>query len=207
MNRFFSAFLFLVCGAASVTVGVFIATQFAKPAKSQTDPFQAPGKVTAKVPAKADEAVSLDNETALDGTPVPQASPPAAAAPSGNQVNLLEGIIEGFDYSPEGKRDPFQAYSPAKSVQSDVSLGPQLPLQRFDLDQLKIAAIIWDVPQPKAMVTDPTGKGHILSLNERVGKNSGYVAAIREGEIVVIEAFDLNGKTNYQTRILRLQRE
>lgn len=154
------------------------------------------------------------------GTPPPgQANsvpPGQAASPSGSpesslpDINtmvtapkdLLMGIIERFEYDPADLRDPFTPYNPSKG--GAPAQGPVLPLQRFDLEQLKITAIIWDVADPKAMIEDPQGNTNLVRMNERVGRNNGYIAAIREGEVVVVEAFDNAGNISYKTRIMKV---
>ena len=86
--------------------------------------------------------------------------------------------------------------------------GPLWPLQRFDLEQLKLVGIIWDVTAPKAMILDPAGKGYVVKVNERIGRNNGYIARIREGEIIVVESTTgLDGKLVYVTKLMKLQTE
>ena len=104
---------------------------------------------------------------------------------------------EEYVYDPAGRRDPFKPYKVIRT--QTVSKGPGKPedllepLQRFDIDQLTVLAILWDVKQPRALVRDADGKVHTLVKNTKVGRNNGYVAAIREGEIVVMESFDEEG--------------
>lgn len=149
-------------------------------------------------------------------SPLPVVSAPPAPPPTGKlgssapetpKANLLEGIIEVFDYDPVGKRDPFAPFQVKKSVVSQTPQGPILPLQRFELDELKVVGIIWDVPNPKAIIQTKDGKIYYIGLNDKLGKYNGYVAAIREGEIVVIEAAEIDDRLIYQSRILKLQKD
>lgn len=135
----------------------------------------------------------------------PQPIPSLAVEPvePPKPVDLLEGIIEKFTYDPVNKRDPFLPFSPPKKAENP-DFGPVLPLQRFDLEQLQIVGIIWDVAEPKALVVDPQGNTTIVTMNERIGRNNGYVAAIREGEVVIVEAFDNAGNISYRTKVLRM---
>lgn len=169
-------------------------------------------------------AVSAAPSPTIEASPVAQASPtttessPAAqaeASPASLDPNdmpssltaripdLLVGIIEDFNYMPQGKRDPFQ---PIESLRfSGDLLGPTFPLQKFDLDQLRLIGIIWNVRMPKAMILDPAGKGYIVKLKERIGRNNGYIARIREGEIVVVESImDTDGRFKYTSKIIKL---
>ncbi len=137
-----------------------------------------------------------------------QANTPSGEATGNLPSNsLLEGIIETFEYDPTGKRDPFQPFQTKKSSSSQVPQGPILPLQRYDLDELRVVGIIWDVPNPKSIVQTKDGKTYYVGLNDKLGKYNGYVAAIREGEIVVIEAAEVDQRLLYQSRILKLQKD
>jgi type IV pilus assembly protein PilP len=125
---------------------------------------------------------------------------------SGNGENkipdLLVGIIEDYNYNPNGKRDPF---TPFEKDTNTTTIGPIWPLQKYDLEQLRLVGVIWEVKIPKAMILDPTGKGYVVTVNERIGRNNGYIARIREGEIVVVENISgADGKSNYVTKLMKL---
>ncbi len=149
---------------------------------------------------------------------VPSASSQVTAPKSGEgaavmnprgTVNLLEGIIEDFNYIPTGKRDPFKPYIEGESlskVASRPSLEPMLPLERFKLEELRLVGIIWGGKVPKAMFLDPNDRTHIVRKNERVGRKKGYISVIREGEVVIVIPLGKPGSINYQTRILKLQK-
>lgn len=141
------------------------------------------------------------------GAPVTAQSPaPTTASSNDKTFSSLADIIEDYTYDPANKRDPFMPFE--RPVASSVALGPLWPLQRFGLDQLRLVGVIWDVSNPKAMILDPAGKGYIVKVNERIGRNNGYIARIREGEIVVVESVTgVDGKLNYQTKLLKLQKE
>lgn len=150
------------------------------------------------------EAPKTGGTIDANGPAVPAAMP--AVDPS---KSLLTGIIEEFTYDPKGKRDPFKPYSSSGGKQVIAKdLGPLFELQKFDLDQLKLIGVIWDNRNPKAMILDPSGKGHIVRRNERLGKNNGYIHTIREGELVVVESFTANdGRTSYQTKLIKLSQD
>lgn len=121
-----------------------------------------------------------------------------------NSNDPLTGLLDPFDYQPRGRRDPFMRPTVDKPVAEGVYHGPFLPLQGFNLSDLKLTAIIWDVSHPKAMIIDPDSKVHIVGPNTKIGKNNGYIAAIREGEIVVVETTEEEGHLISSTKILRL---
>lgn len=146
-------------------------------------------------------------------TPPPPPPPPAEPAPGTNAdsgdsaVSLeLESFLEPYIYDPKGRRDPFKPYVEAKPEETDVS-GPLLPLQQYDVDQLQLVGVIWNVNDPKAMFIDPKKQVHVVRRDERIGRKNGYVAVIREGEVVVVEAVNVNGDLMYSTRVLKIQQK
>lgn len=122
-------------------------------------------------------------------------------------LGILQGIIEDYDYRGVDKRDPFAIYSGIKKVQPGVKLGPVTQLERFDLEQLRLVAIMWNVAKPKALVVDPENNNYIVFKKTRVGRRNGYVAEIREGEMIIMETIERDGQVTYQPRVIRLQRE
>jgi Tfp pilus assembly protein PilP len=128
--------------------------------------------------------------------------PPPTPKLSGTE-DPFEGLLEDFQYDPVGKRDPFAPFTPPK-IGTQGMVGPVFPLQRFSIEQLKLQGIIWDVNNPKALVVDPSNRAHIIVKDDRIGQRNGYVAQIREDEVIIVESIDLNGRTIYQTRVLRM---
>lgn len=126
---------------------------------------------------------------------------------AGRDLGILEGIIEDYDYRGQDKRDPFAPFVLVKPVLSGTPIGPVTPLERFDLEQLRLVGIIWNVPKPKALVIDPENKTYVVYNKTRIGRNNGYVAEIREGEVVIVESYNNQGRLSYQPRVVKLQRE
>jgi type IV pilus assembly protein PilP len=148
---------------------------------------------------KAESVPSPNLES--EAAPPPSSLPSDATPPVGAEQSTLPPGAEAFVYDPTGKRDPFQ---PEPDKDSPLQEGGQIqgrrlpsppplpqrlrePLESFDLFQLKVSAIIWDIKNPRAMLMDPLGASHVVKLKTRVGKNNGFVVAIREGEVVVVE--------------------
>lgn len=121
-----------------------------------------------------------------------------------NSNDPLTGLLDPFEYSARGRRDPFMRPTVDKPVAEGAYHGPFLPLQRYNLTDLKLTAIIWDVTRPKAMIIDPENRVHIVGPNTKIGKNNGYIAAIREGELVVVETIEEEGNLLSSTKILRI---
>jgi type IV pilus assembly protein PilP len=116
----------------------------------------------------------------------------------------LESFLEPYIFDPKGRRDPFRPYAEGPVDEGEMA-GPLLPLQQYDLDQLRLVGIIWNVNEPKAMFVDPKSQIHIVRRDERIGRRNGYVAVIREGEVVVVEAVNVNGDLMYSTRVIKIK--
>jgi len=89
-------------------------------------------------------------------------------------------------YSSVGKRDPFRPLSlkPKASQRARENLSP---LERYELGQLKLVAIVWDIKEPKAMVEDGIGLGYVVKIGTLIGPNEGKVKAIKPTEVVIEE--------------------
>jgi len=114
----------------------------------------------------------------------------------------VQGFLEPFIYDSKNRRDPFQAYVDFRPAEN-LNLSP---LQRFDLDDLHLVGIMWDVHNPRAMFIDPDKQVHVAGRDESIGKKNGYIAVIREGEVVVVESFRKDGELQFKPRVLRMER-
>lgn len=93
-----------------------------------------------------------------------------------------------FSYDPAGKRDPFRSFEWERPDrrQEDALLGP---LEKFDLGQLDLVAVVWRTDNAKALVMDPSGQSYIVGHGTRIGKNDGRVIRIGDNAVVVKETY------------------
>ena len=104
-------------------------------------------------------------------------------------------------------RDPFRPMTLRTKVQTRVRENLS-PLERFDLSQLKLVGIIWDIKEPRALVEDNTGLGYIVKVGTPIGNNDGKIKAIRSNEIVVEEIYpDAYGKPTKRDVDMRISTE
>ncbi|ACG71917.1 conserved hypothetical protein [Anaeromyxobacter sp. K] len=141
--------------------------------------------------------------------PAPK-KPAAAPASAGDGAAAAPAPkVDDWVYSSVGKRDPFRSFL------ADVSQsGPGLqtrcatPLGKYELDQLKLVAVITGLEDPVAMVEAPSGVGYAVRRGACLGKNGGTVAAVRSGEVVVTEfALRADGTRDRTQTVLRLPKE
>lgn len=157
-----------------------------------------------------------ENAAAAPTDPVAETAPGAPAGgqgeegDAGNSLSDIEDFLEQFNYDSVNRRDPFQIY--LEYLPSDEPPEPEInnrgvaPVQRYDLEDLKLVGIMWDIKEPKAMFMDPDKEVTVLGRDESIGNRNGYIAAIREGEVVVVESLRRRGDIIYKTRVLRIER-
>ena len=137
----------------------------------------------------------------------PAAAAPAAAAPAAPAAAEPKKPAEPeWSYSSAGKRDPFRTYlAELEKSQGGLTTRCATPLGRFEVEQLKVVAVVTGLEDPIAMVEAPTGVGYSVRRGACIGKNGGVVASIRSGEIVVTEwAVRADGTRDRAQTVLRL---
>jgi type IV pilus assembly protein PilP len=127
-----------------------------------------------------------------------------AAAPSAEEAPQAEWV-----YSSAGKRDPFRSFlREAQTVGAGIATRCATPLGRFEIEQLKVVAVVTGLEDPVAMLEAPNGVGYAVRRGACIGKNGGSVAAVRSGEVVVAEwAIRADGTRERTQTVLRLPRE
>jgi len=110
----------------------------------------------------------------------------------------------GYIYDPTGKPDPFKPFIlEIKRTKEEADKTLQ-PLQRYELSQLKLVGIIWNIDNPRAVVEDSAGKGYIISKGSFIGSKQGKVTDILKDEVVIAEeSADIFGET--KTRSIRIK--
>jgi len=95
-----------------------------------------------------------------------------------------------YTYNPTGKPDPFKSFiqlTPAKEYSRRV---PLTPLQKYEISQLKLVAIIATSEGNIALVEDVTGKGYLLRKGTPIGTNDGKVKRILQDRVIIEEVFE-----------------
>jgi Tfp pilus assembly protein PilP len=89
-----------------------------------------------------------------------------------------------FTYNPGGRRDPFTPL--IRRDEPTVAIRPTRrpealrgPLERFELRQLRLIAVMVVQGNPRAMVAAPDGKSYTVKVDDYIGINGGKVKAIQ----------------------------
>ncbi|HVN86990.1 MAG TPA: pilus assembly protein PilP [Candidatus Binatia bacterium] len=117
-----------------------------------------------------------------------QAPPPPEAPPS-----VLAGepapraATTAPSYDPTGKRDPFRPFTLDLRSAAPPPREPQTPLQRYDIGQLTVVGILWEISPARAMIEDGIGMGYIVMVGTPIGRNNGVVKSIEPSRVIVEE--------------------
>ena len=145
----------------------------------------------------------------------PKAKTPAAEAKKTLPVQAAEKVEKKevakkeepeFSYNPAGKADPFRPFiqlTPEKMAKS----GFLTPLQKYDISQLKLVAIITLPEGSVALVEDQQGRGYFLKRGTAIGRHDGKVKAIQKDRVIIEEAYsDVLGQAKVNEISLFLHR-
>ena len=164
--------------------------------KGQREPV-----VTKKIasPPKAQKpAPKISQASKTDKAAKPQPSPQTARLP----------------FDPTGKIDPFKPLfkeepkpKAEKTRTPKKPERPRTPLERLDLGQLRLTAIVFSETRPRAMVEEDNGKGYVIQIGTPIGLERGQVTAIQRDRIVIehLKTDDF-GNTAPLRRELKLQK-
>lgn len=138
-----------------------------------------------------------------------KAQSPAPSTPASEKPPMAAEKNAGLEehLQPKGRRDPFRPFT--LNVRPTVQRRENLsPLERYDLGQLKVVGIIWNLKDPTAMVEDSAGLGYVVKVGTPIGANGGTIKAIKQNEIVIEEFFmDLYGVRKRRDVSLRVSVE
>ena len=142
------------------------------------------------------------------GGGTPPSSPPQKGKSSSMEKKRIEPVKgtekkdlekkeeKEYVYDPVGKTDPFKPFIQLTPVRELARSVPLTPLQKYEISQLKLVAIISTLEGNVALVEDSSGKGYFLKKGTWIGKNDGKVAKILKDRVIIEEMYqDIFGQT------------
>jgi len=133
---------------------------------------------------------------------------PGAAAPAVKVSKRTSG--EPPPYNPKGKIDPFEPLFKEKVAVAVARARhkkriPRTPLEKIDLSQLKLVAIVLAKSGNRALVEESSGKGYVIKKGTYIGTNAGKVVAIAKDRVIVAEEYeDVNGNVTIHKKEIKL---
>lgn len=121
-------------------------------------------------------------------------------------------------YDTKGRVDPFVPLLTAREDTPPASDGENpgkparpkrllTPLEKMDLSQIKLVAVIKMGNQSLAMVEEAGGKGYEVRIGTYMGRNEGRVSAIQQDKLLVKEYYrDYQGKRRERIQEIKFHR-
>ena len=138
-----------------------------------------------------------------------------ASAPTGQPTSAPPAMETArLPYDPTGKVDPFRPlFKEESKPKVDKKTAPKrperprTPLERLDLGQLRLTAVIFSETRPRAMVEEDNGKGYVIQIGTHIGLERGQVTDIKRDRIVIEHTkTDDFGNAAMRRRELKLQK-
>jgi type IV pilus assembly protein PilP len=185
-----------------------------RPEKTATAPEAVPSETTSV--AAESKPVGTEQQKPLAGI----APSPAVSDQPGEmteemmreEISDIIGRKERF-YSRKGRVDPFEPFlrqpepdiAPEEQAQLERRV-PRTPLEKIDLSQLTLTAVLRMPTETQALLQEASGKGYVVSEGTYVGNKGGRITNILKDRVVVEEKFlDVFGKVSVRERELKLQ--
>lgn len=131
--------------------------------------------------------------------PAPAAPPPPRPAQAPAAPKPATAVEPQFAYKPEGRRDPFRNIVEARLTEE----GPE----GIDYGSLKVAGIVWQRQGYFALVETADGLGHILRVNDPLGKTGRVRQITAESVVIEVRAKDFSGRLQTRTITLEMKKE
>ena len=141
------------------------------------------------------------------------ATPLAAKAPAGGKaapLNTLEearkrGLTKEDFMEADGNRDPFRSFLHSFAVQQVISKQHHIILDKFSLEELRLAGIVTGELQPRAMFIDPSGQGVTIVRGDHLSKADALVTRVAPDRVYLrIEEDVGNDKSRVTEREIQL---
>ena len=199
-------FLILVFGLLLMTVACEDKSQLQKKSTSHTVSGKISQPVT-KTTLKKDVG-KKNSSTQKESNAITKILPP--------EIKIEDKLVEKKEsehYDSKGKIDPFEPLIQEKPPQEDqpvVDNRPKrilTPLEKIELSQIRLVAIIIMKNRSIAMVEEASGKGYEVKIGTYIGKNQGKVFEIRKSSIVVKELVkDYKGRLKERVKEIKLHK-
>jgi Tfp pilus assembly protein PilP len=153
---------------------------------------------------------ACSRESTSAPTPPPQPSQPqAAAATPAVAAPAPKPVVPPYVYEAKGRRDPFRPLIAPRVVETKPR--PKTGLAALEVNELKLAGIIWEQRGYFALVEAPNGSGYVLRVNDTVGGDARVTRITPEAVTFEVGAGMRGGPTPPQLRTrvveLRLRKE
>jgi len=138
-------------------------------------------------------------------TPVAQKEAPKPVSQATPTVEP-EKTEPAYSYNTAGRRDPFAPIVVTEDKRAKA--GERPPLERYNITEFKLTAIIWGGFGYNAMLEGPDGKGYFVRIGTIIGPNKGVVRKIAQGKMIIEEKYKkFSGETVRKEFVLELRKK
>ena len=134
-----------------------------------------------------------------------------SAKKTGEQ-NSKQIPVEVYSYDSNGKPDPFlplvtEAVPRQRAAPQEKAI-PLTPLQKYDLRELNLVAIVALQNKSSAVLEDSAGFGYIVEEGMLIGKNDGIIKKINKNGLIIEEKIlDNMGRVKTEVSSLTIQHQ
>lgn len=151
----------------------------------------------------------MEESCAAEVTPQSPGATIAGKQPT-TKKSLNEILKTPFVYRRENRSDPFRPFLTEKTGPTVLAPEEDAPLtgmQLFEPGQLTLVAILFSGQQTVAMVEDSTGRGHVIRVNDKIGRR-GEVKSIQPNAVIIEEwSLTTSGTKRVMTNQMVLRKE
>ena len=153
-------------------------------------------------------------------TTAPAASAAAAAAAAASKEQETLAYKDDDFVSSIRNRDPFQSYTIQFKAKAPDEMQRRVIMSTTGIEEMRLIAIVTGMPQPKAMLVDTAGVGHVVQRGDYVGRPkviqaTGSVSMainwrvdrIRDNEVVLTQQDPTDPTRAALTKIIPLKDE
>jgi type IV pilus assembly protein PilP len=145
-----------------------------------------------------------------DQAPPPKAGiakPKAAVSAPPPVKEEAKAEKEVYVYEQKGRRDPFASLIQITKEKPRRVAGKR-PIENYDVDEIKLIAILWENKEYYALITLPDNKSYTIKKGMTLGLYGGKVVDITRDKVLIQEQVkDYRGQLKTKDTILKLRKE
>jgi len=161
---------------------------------------------------------STESSSATIPSVVKQSRPVIEAKPDQELMAVKNALdetnLKKKTYDTKGRVDPFTPLLSEQkedaAVSEPVDNKPKrilTPLEKMDLSQIRLVAVLEMKGRSIAMVEEASGKGYEVKIGTYMGRNAGQVSAINEDGIIITEYVkDFKGRRKERLQEIKFQK-
>lgn len=159
--------------------------------------------------ASCDSAPPKDTAAPPPPKPAAKRATPVAAAPKLSPIEeARKRQLTKDDFTEsDTNRDPFRSFLSSFAVQQARNVAHPILLEKFAIDELKLAGIITGEIQPRAMFIDPSGQGVTVVRGNHISKADAVVTRVAADRVylrIEEDATGADGKPRVTERQIEL---